>query len=270
MANITDKPMAYICINKGRVKVKNGNTVYMDNGVEFSIELYNPTQNTVLSKISVNNQLISYSGVVLRPGERVFLERYLDNPNRFKFETYNVSGDAEEIKKAIEKNGLIKVEFYNEDTTPQITLTGGINTLTIGDYTPRTYTYTTNSPGGNYNHTTGSPYFGDMTYTTSLSYGTIGGSASQSVNSSIRPASLKRSLTETGRVEQGSQSDQTFQTVNKKFHYFATNVVELHIKPISQMKVEVKDINKMGKYCTKCGKKGKPTDNFCASCGNRF
>jgi hypothetical protein len=253
MANITDKPMAYICINKGRVKVKNGNTVYMDNGVEFSIELYNPTQNTVLSKISVNNQLISYSGIVLRPGERVFLERYLDNHNKFKFETYNVNGSEEEIKKAIEKNGLIKVEFYNEDTAPQITLTGGINTLTIGDYVPRTYIYTT-SP----------PYFGDVTnYTTSLNYSsTVGGSM---------PASLKRSsTTETGRVEQGSQSDQTFQTVNKKFHYFATNVVELHIKPTSQMKVEAKDINKMGKYCTKCGRKGKPKDNFCASCGNRF
>jgi hypothetical protein len=271
MANITDKPMAYITVNKGRKKIKNG-VVFMDNGTEFEIELYNPTQNTVLSKISVNNQLISYSGVVLRPGERVFLERYLDNPNRFKFETYNVSGNAEEIKKAIEKNGLIKVEFYNEDITPQVTLTGGINTLTIGDYTPRTYTYTTNSPG-TYTYTTGSPYFGDMTYTTSLSYGTIGGNSSQSVNSSIRPASVKRKLTksiETGRVEQGSQSDQTFQTVNKKFHYFTTNVVEFHIKPTSQMQVEAKDINKMGKYCTKCGRKGKPTDNFCASCGNRF
>jgi len=72
MANITDKPMAYITVNKGRKKIKNG-VVFMDNGTEFEIELYNPTQNTVLSKISVNNQLISYSGVVLRPGERVFL-----------------------------------------------------------------------------------------------------------------------------------------------------------------------------------------------------
>ena len=36
------------------------------------------------------------------------------------------------------------------------------------------------------------------------------------------------------------------------------------------MPIEVKDINKMGKYCTKCGRKGKPTDNFCAGCGNRY
>jgi hypothetical protein len=262
MANITDKPMAYITVNKGRKKIKNG-VVFMDNGTEFEIELYNPTQNTVLSKISVNNQPISYSGIVLRPGERVFLERYLDNPNRFKFETYNVSGDAEEIKKAIEKNGLIKVEFYNEDTTPQITWTNGNGMLTLGSYLPNTYTYTS----------IGSNYTGDVTYT-NLS-GNIGSSSysSQSVNSSIRPTNVKRKLTkstETGRVEQGSHSDQTFQTVNKKFYNFTTNLVEFHIKPTSQIQVEAKDINKMGRYCTKCGRKGKPTDNFCAGCGNRF
>ena len=48
---------------------------------------------------------------VLRPGERVFLERYLDTPNRFKFETYTVGGNSEEVKKAIELNGLIKIDL---------------------------------------------------------------------------------------------------------------------------------------------------------------
>lgn len=256
MSNTTTMPMAYVTVNKGRKKMKN-EVVFMDNGTEFEIELFNPTQNTVLSKISVNNKLISYSGIVLRPGERVFLERYLDDPSKFKFETYNVSGNAEEIKKAIENNGLIKVEFFNEDTTPQITWTNGNNTLTIGDYLPNTYTYT---------NTTGLPYLGDMTYTTSsMSY-----SANNLVGNLSSVNNGKRSLTETGRVEKGSQSNQNFQTVNKKFHPFTTNVMEFHIKPTSQKHVDVKDINKMGKYCTKCGRKGKPTDNFCAGCGNRF
>jgi len=254
-----EKPMAYITVNKGRKKIKNG-VVFMDNGTEFEIELYNPTQNTVLSKISVNNKLISYSGIVLRPGERVFLERYLDDPSKFKFETYNVSGNAEEIRQAIEKNGLIKVEFFDEDTTPQITWTSGCNTLTLGNYQPNTYTYT---------NTTGSPYIGDMTYTTSLSYGNISANLN-SVNSVPLKRKLSTKSTETGRVEKGSQSNQNFQTVNKKFHQFTTNIVEFHIKPTSQMHIDTKDINKMGRYCTKCGKKGKPADNFCAGCGNRF
>ena len=103
MSNTTTMPMAYVTVNKGRKKMKN-EVVFMDNGTEFEIELFNPTQNTVLSKISINNKLISYSGIVLRPGERVFLERYLDDSSKFEFETYNVSGNAEEIKKAIEMN----------------------------------------------------------------------------------------------------------------------------------------------------------------------
>ena len=258
---INEKPQAYICINKGRVKIRKNNIIYMDNGVEFSIELHNPTQNTVLSKISVNNKLISYSGIVLRPGERVFLERYLDDPSKFKFETYNVSGNAEEIKKAIEMNGLIKVEFFNEDTTPQITWTNGVNTLTLGNYQPNTYTYT---------NTTGLPYLGDMTYTTSSLIGTTLSSSVNGVNSAPLKRKLSTKSTETGRVEKGSQSNQNFQSVNKKFYHYTTNVVEYHIKPTSQKHVDVKDINKMGKYCTKCGRKGKPADNFCAGCGNRL
>jgi hypothetical protein len=137
-----------------------------------------------------------------------------------------------------------------------------LTTLTVGDYSPITYTYTT-----------GSPYFGDnMTYNTAEIYNSLYTTSSlNSVNSALP---LKRKLstksTETGRVEKGSQSNQNFQTVNKKFYHFTTNVVEFHIKPKSQMHFDIKDINKMNKYCTKCGRKSKQNDNFCSGCGNRF
>lgn len=287
MANITNKPMAYITVNKGRTKIKKDKFVYLENGTEFEIELHNPTQTTVLAKISINNKLISYSGIVLRPGERVFLERYLDTPNRFKFETYTVGGNSEEVKKAIELNGLIKIDFYNEDTTP--TYPNPTLTLNSGTYTGPTWTTTTNPTWT----------LGDMTYTTSTSdmsrsFGgastsstmyfsnsvgsTLTGSLSTPISASASSAPAptpnkvrsKKSLVETGRVEQGSHSSQSFQTVNKKFYYYTTNVVEYHIKPVSQMLMDVKDVNKMNKYCTKCGRKSKQNDNFCAGCGNRF
>lgn len=272
MANITNTPMAYITVNKGRKKIKQDKLVYLENGTEFEIELHNPTQNTVLAKISINNTLISYSGIVLRPGERVFLERYLDNPNKFKFETYSVNGNSEEVKKAIEKNGLIKVEFYNEDTTPTINLP---TMTTAGTWTlyNQPLTYTSQAIGGTFNDTTlystnslnNTLSFSDTS--TSRSFGTA------SLNDSSpqpRVKSLKSKSVETGRVEQGSHSSQSFQTVSKKFHYYTTNVVEYQIKPTSQMYVDSKDLKKVGQYCTKCGRKGKPTDNFCAGCGNRF
>lgn len=280
MANITNKPMAYITVNKGRTKIKKDKFVYLENGTEFEIELHNPTQTTVLAKISINNKLISYSGIVLRPGERVFLERYLDTPNRFKFETYTVGGNSEEVKKAIELNGLVKIDFYNEDTTPTLSNPLIVNS---GTYTGPTWQTTTNPTWtlGDFTYTTSdtSRGFGGVssstmycsnsavgsTLTGSLSSTPISASASSAPAPKLRTKSL-----ETGRVEEGSHSSQSFQTVSKKFYYYTTNVVEYHIKPVSQMLMDVKDVNKMNKYCTKCGRKSKQNDNFCAGCGNRF
>lgn len=292
MANITNKPMAYITVNKGRTKIKKDKFVYLENGTEFEIELHNPTQTTVLAKISINNKLISYSGIVLRPGERVFLERYLDTPNRFKFETYTVGGNSEEIKKAIELNGLVKVEFYNEDITPNwnqwpvVTSITTSNpswtttpTWTLGDQyfgtSSTSSTYSLNDTSLSFTNATSSIPVGASTYTSNTIggvnlAGTVTASLSSTPSSEPRTRSLKRKSVETGRVEQGSHSSQSFQTVNKKFYYYTTNVVELHIKPVSQMFVDVKDINKMNKYCVKCGRKSKHNDNFCAGCGNRF
>ncbi|HOG38684.1 MAG TPA: hypothetical protein PLD95_04445, partial [bacterium] len=86
--NVTYPPSAFI--TKGRQRIKQYNdTVYLKNGDEFEIELFNPTQNKIRAEILLNDVSIG-SGIVLRPGERVFLDRYLDEPKKFKFETYNV------------------------------------------------------------------------------------------------------------------------------------------------------------------------------------
>ena len=86
----SDMPCAYI--TKGRQRIKQfGQNVYLKNGSEFEIELYNPSRQTVLSKIKINGEFINGGGVILRPGERVFLERYIDVPRKFKYETYTVS-----------------------------------------------------------------------------------------------------------------------------------------------------------------------------------
>lgn len=272
MAN-TNKPMAYITVNKGRTKIKEDKFVYLENGTEFEIELHNPTQQVVLTKISINNVLISNSGIVLRPGERVFLERYLDKSNKFKFETYTVGGNAEEVKKAIELNGLVKIEFYDEDITPN----NPTLTINSGTYLGPTWQTTTNptwtlSDTNITYGTYGTGNIGSISTNTSYFSNSVN-TGGLNLTSSIPNGPIKRKLSkslETGRVEQGSHSSQSFQTINKKFHYYTTNVVELHIKPVSQMMLDVKDIKGMNKYCTKCGRKSKGSDNFCAGCGNRF
>ena len=101
-------PQSFITKGKQRLK-QHIDTVYLNNGDEFEIELYNPTQNKVLAKIELNGSSIG-SGIILRPGERVFLERYLNEAKKFLFETYNVNGDNEEVQRAIAENGEIIIE----------------------------------------------------------------------------------------------------------------------------------------------------------------
>lgn len=106
------EPSAFITVRKQRQK-QNGKNVYLHDRTEFEIELHNPTNESILAKISLNGNRISNSGVVLKPGQRVFLERYLDEDRKFLFETYEVS-DSKTNQRAIENNGLVTVEFFNK------------------------------------------------------------------------------------------------------------------------------------------------------------
>ena len=98
-------PQSFITKGKQRLK-QHTDTVYLKNGDEFEIELFNPKQNKVLAKIELNGKSIG-SGIILRPGERVFLERYLDVAKKFLFETYVVNGNNDEVKNAIANNGVM-------------------------------------------------------------------------------------------------------------------------------------------------------------------
>jgi hypothetical protein len=73
---------------------------------------------------------------------------------------------------------------------------------------------------------------------------------------------------ETGRVEKGGSSDQSFKTVDKTFNLFTCSTSIWKILPISQQVFEKQDLKV---YCGNCGKKRKKdSDKFCSSCGNKF
>ena len=73
------KPTAHITKKKSRLKVYNGHVVFLNDKDNFEFEIHNPTQKSVLCKIKLNGEYISTSGVVIRPGQRVFLERFLSS-----------------------------------------------------------------------------------------------------------------------------------------------------------------------------------------------
>tara|TARA_R110000796_G_scaffold58413_4_gene134880 strand:+ start:30906 stop:31787 length:882 start_codon:yes stop_codon:yes gene_type:complete len=281
-------PTATLAINKGRVKVYNKKselpTYYLQKGQEFQIELFNTTTDKVLAKIKMNGKLISQSGLVLRPGERVFLDRYFDIDKKFKFDTYEVSG-GDEVKQAIRDNGDIEILFYKE-------VHQYVNISTYGDtyggsfggpvHTTNTFFYGDMTSTGGYVHGSVTNTNTNTTITTTGSVGLGNSTPNASLDSLQAKPSLRRRVSpsekklkgvlrstkiETGRVEQGAQSNQKFQTVDVNFETYPFHKISYKLLPISQKNVESQDLRKS--YCTNCGAKAKAKDNFCSKCGRK-
>ena len=73
---------------------------------------------------------------------------------------------------------------------------------------------------------------------------------------------------ETGRVEKGSDSDQSFTYDNSTFNTFATWSNWWKIKPVSEQVMVKEDLVT---YCTECGsKRKKDSHKFCPHCGTKF
>jgi hypothetical protein len=274
-------PTANLAINRSRIKLYGKNsevpTYYLQKGQEFQIELFNPTKDTIMAKISLNGKPIAQGGLVLKPAQRVFLDRYIDVARKFKFDTYEVANTSES-RKAIEDNGDFKVEFYKERTP------NNYNPIYLGS---RDF-------GGNYNPT----YFGGTVdyNTATLGLTNINTTLTANVNSIVgasmdfmdqnlsrertldleepkksilRSRSLKsKKSIETGRVEAGSRSDQTLETVYMNWEYTPFHSIEYKMLPISQ-KVNTVEDTQIKRYCTNCGSKNKPNFKFCPICGTQ-
>ena len=233
------EPSAFITVRKQRQK-QNGKNVYLHDRTEFEIELHNPTNDSILAKISLNGNRISNSGVVLKPGERVFLERYLDEDRKFLFETYEVS-DNKTNQRAIENNGLVIVEFFNKMLFTNYGHLGG-------------YTYLNNQLlyGSGSGIVNGNP---TIFNTTGLGNSNIIGNTSTSY-----------AKIETGRVEKGDKSDQEFGTSYEIFNTNVSWVKEWKILPFSAKDITTKDLIRK---CSGCGTKVKDNYKFCPQCGNQ-
>lgn len=115
---------AKIAKNKSLLKEystsESSRTVYLKDGDEFQIQLFNPETTEICARIWIEDIQLSHD-IVLRPGERLWLERYTDRSKKFKFETYVVDGRSAQVKDAISHNGDLKIEFYRRKKQPQVT-----------------------------------------------------------------------------------------------------------------------------------------------------
>lgn len=217
--------------------------VHLKDGQKFEIELFNPHNYKVMAKVKINGHYISDNGLVLNPGQRVFLERYLDSNNSFIFSTYEIDGTVEALR-AISENGNLEVEFYAEY------MPSGISWINFGGNT-----------GYQYYHNT---LIGSSTTTWTNDYSAFMCSTAD-INTSYEAP--KGSL-ETGRVEKGKTTKQKFGTSNDSFNPWVSETVKVKILPVSSKTVEVSELRA---YCTECGTRvKKATWKFCPSCGNKF
>lgn len=295
-------PTANIAINKSRIKVygkkSNVPTYYLKKGQEFQIELFNPTKDTICAKISLNGKPIAQGGLVLKPAQRVFLDRYIDVARKFKFDTYEVANTAES-RKAIEDNGDFKVEFYKEqqpkdDWRPHLWINnsrqvwGGPNNDVYGSV--NTYFNSTSDSAklsGNITLTSNNADISGQSLgltnvsdnSTPIATASAGATLDwmdQDMLREVSPQKLKRTKSlkrskksiETGRVEQGSHSDQTLKTVYMNWETYPFHTIEYKMLPVSQKVNTVQD-TQVKRYCTNCGSKQKPSFKFCPACGSR-
>ena len=262
IASSNAKPGAWIVSSqdKGRKSIKNGK-VFLNDGDEFEIELFNPLTVSVLADIKLNGQSISKTGLVVKPGQRVYLDCFIDDRKKFKFSTYEIENSVEAIE-ATQNNGLLEVFFYKEDVITLDNWKSRFDRIIVEKWCPAYYpTYPYYRPTIWYGTT--SPYYGGTittngsgligTSTTTNAYYSSNNAINCSYTSNVDLSNLNigGSLSsnstpinsiETGRVEKGEVSKQQFTEVDMEFekHYIASTIIQ--ILPESRKPAEVKQM----------------------------
>ena len=260
---------------------------------------------TIGAEIYINDEKLS-NRLVLKPGERVWLERYLDVKKKFKFSTYEVESNDPMVQEAIKDNGKIEVKFYREvriknfSSYPTITLDGNgwwknydknnnkypgtidvlyKNTSDNANKLETTHCYSSKLCGqGAYGEAsastiTATSYCADTTVnysvdTTANYCATVDLDVCYPETSAATSISMSnKMICETGRIETGSSSKQEFDNVNIDFEYFPFVTEKIKLLPMSQKPVFANDLQKV--YCPECGRKLKTKYKFCPYCGTQ-
>jgi hypothetical protein len=253
IAQTKTKPSAWIVTpnDKGRKSIKSGK-VFLKDKEEFEIELFNPLTVSVLSDIKLNGQSISKTGLVVKPGQRVYLDCFIDDKKKFVFSTYEIENSGEALD-ATQNNGVLEVFFYKEDVITLDNWQRRFDRVIVEKWYPYN-PYPWYNPSRIYCGT------GTITYSgTTLTNGLIGGTtttnvynSSNSINCSYTSqvdlpnlnvaGSLSTNSIETGRVEKGEKSKQKFTDVDMDFekHYIASTIIQ--ILPESRKPAEIKNV----------------------------
>ena len=274
---ISQDAFAKIAVNKSLLKEysssKYQRVVYLNDGDEFQIQLFNPEKFPIAAKIHLNGEELS-DMLVLRPGERIWLERYLDQARKFKFSTYEIE-DSYEAKEAASLNGEVKIQFYRVKTPRQnrvINISCPISTIS----SPTSIYYNAINSSDCQVKSISEPELASNLNSVNLALSDMSGETwykssyisdtACNFYASSTAAEPERSI-ETGRVEQGGYSNQKFSYVNYDFEDWSFRTETISILPLSRKPVTASDLKK--RYCSNCGRKLSPKHKFCPYCGTK-
>ncbi len=247
IAKKTSKPGAWIVSpkEKGRKSIKGGK-VFLNDKEDFEIELFNPLTVSVLADIKLNGESISKTGLLVKPGQRIYLDCFIDDRKKFKFSTYQIENSEGSIE-AIQKNGLLEVFFYKEDVITLDNWKSKFDKIIIEKwYQPYYYPVYPTYPTIWYGTTIGTGGIGvintNRSSTTTNSYTSNIDLSNLNVSSSISSNMNPINSIETGRVEKGEKSSQKFTEVDIAFenNYIASTIIQ--ILPESRKPVDTKEI----------------------------
>lgn len=228
----SNKLAAAIKVN-GKVLREFKDTVYIPFASEYSILVKNLETRRAIVNIFIDGDRVTGSGLVLRAGQEIDLERFIKNGNlsegnRFKF--IERTNSIEQHRGVKLEDGLIRIEYQFELIVQQTRSWYGRNEVI----------YATNS-----------------TSTIPCSY------------DATSVASAHSLLNDTGITVPGSHSSQKFSVAD----WFPTEtethsmVIKLLGQTIDNVQVTKPVTVKHKPKCTTCGKQNKATAKFCTECG---
>lgn len=257
--------MTAIAVSKSLLKeyqTREGRTVYLDGGSEFQIKLFNPTTDVIGAEVYVNETRIG-APIIINPGQIVWLERYLEEAKKFKFDVYEVDMNQEGVSEAIKNNGQIKVKFYKErqrvSYNPMVMINSKLDCIypndnTFGLNSSAISTYCCDTKNSSL------AFRGDLGTLTASSF-----SSEPTSRNMTKMKNLSCNMQETGRVAKGGYSNQQFNYVDIDLYTYPFATETIKILPKSQKPVFKEDLEKI--YCYSCGRKLKSKFNFCPFCG---
>jgi hypothetical protein len=263
---MTEKlPSAIISVSGSEQKIYKNNQLFIENGKNFEINFFNPLQEKISVKIIFNGEYKTSSSLILRPGENIMIDRFLNNNKKMKFETYHIDKNNNDAKKAIINNGLIEFNFFKEKNINYHNyyyFDNGYNNFgdnikyadyicaDFGDnikYADYISTNIEKNEIGNF----GDNIFNDTLDISDTSYANI-------ISTNIEKI-------ETGRIEQGSISNQQFENVINEFETTPFHIIKYKLNPNNNNNENIRN------YCSKCGYRLRKSNwNYCPKCGENI